>query len=267
MRHRRKSTPRASRVAALATASVNDSTTIISGPVLSISKTHTGNFTQGQQGTDTVTVSNGAGTGQTSGTSTVTETLPAGLTLVSMAGGSGWNCLSNICSRSDVLNPGNGYPTITVTVNVAATAASPQVNQVSVSGGGSAASAATDSTNVPASAVSPFFTTEAGLGSGVYYMMFPDGIVFDYYNFVACSIIYHYDMGYEAFIPGSAADVYLYDFTSSHWLYTSTTLFPYLYDFTLNNWLYYFPDTKNPGHYTTSPRFFSNLTTGKIFSM
>ena len=47
----------------------------------------------------------------------------------------------------------------------------------------------------------------------------------------------------------------------------STTLFPYLYDFTLNDWLYYFPDTKNPGHYTTNPRFFSNLTTGKIFSM
>jgi hypothetical protein len=44
--------------------------------------------------------------------------------------------------------------------------------KVSVSGGGSAASAATDSTNVPASAVSPFFTTEVGLGSGVYYMMF-----------------------------------------------------------------------------------------------
>jgi hypothetical protein len=72
--------------------------------------------------------------------------------------------------------------------------------------------------------------------------------VFDYYNFVACSIIYHYDMGYEAFIPGSAADIYLYDFT-------------------LNNWLYYLPDTKNPGHYTANPRYFSNLTTGKIFTV
>jgi hypothetical protein len=49
--------------------------------------------------------------------------------------------------------------------------------------------------------------------------------------------------------------------------YTSSTLFPYLYDFTLNNWLYYFPNTTNPGHYTTNPRYFSDLTTGKIISM
>ena len=55
------------------------------------------------------------------------------------------------------------------------------------------------------------------------------------------SIFYHYDMGFEGFVPGSAADIYLYDFTSNHWWYTSNTLFPYLYDFTLNNWLYYIP--------------------------
>jgi hypothetical protein len=81
------------------------------------------------------------------------------------------------------------------------------------------------------------------------------------------SIFYRYDMGYEAFIAGSASDVYLYDFTSGHWWYTSSSLFPYLYDFTLNNWLYYFPATNNPGHYTTSPRSFSDLTTGKIVTM
>jgi hypothetical protein len=74
-------------------------------------------------------------------------------------------------------------------------------------------------------------------------------------------------MGFEAFIPGSAADVYLYDFTSSYWLYTSSTLFPDLYDFTLKSWIYYFPSTTNPGHYTTNPRYFSNLATGQIFTM
>ena len=74
-------------------------------------------------------------------------------------------------------------------------------------------------------------------------------------------------MGFEAFIAGPVADVYLYDFTSGHWFYTSNTLFPYLYDFTLNTWLYYFPDSKNPGHYTTHPRSFSNLTTRLIFTM
>ena len=74
-------------------------------------------------------------------------------------------------------------------------------------------------------------------------------------------------MGFEAFIAGSASDVYLYDFTTGHWWYTSNTLFPYLYDFSLKTWIYYFPNTNSPGHYTTNPRYFSNLTTGQIFTM
>jgi hypothetical protein len=102
---------------------------------------------------------------------------------------------------------------------------------------------------------------------GVYYLQFPDENVFGYYNYPSSSILFHYDMGFEAFIPGSAADIYLYDFTSVHWWYTSSTLFPYLYGFTLNSWIYYFPNTTSPGHYTTNPRYFSNLTTGKIFTM
>jgi uncharacterized protein (TIGR03437 family) len=113
----------------------------------------------------------------------------------------------------------------------------------------------------------PFFQYEVSLGSGVYYQQFPDNSLFGYYNYVTNTIFYHYDMGYEAFIPGAAADLYLYDFTSGHWFYTSTTLFPYLYDFTLKSWIYYFPNTTNPGHYTNSPRVFANLSTNMIFSM
>ncbi len=106
------------------------------------------------------------------------------------------------------------------------------------------------------------------MGSGVYYLQFSeDGNPFGYYTFLSSSILYHYDMGYEACVPGSAADIYLYDFTSGHWFYTSTTLFPYLYDFTLSNWLYYFPNTTSLGHYTTNPRYFSDLMTGKIITM
>ncbi len=112
-----------------------------------------------------------------------------------------------------------------------------------------------------------FFTGEADLGKGVYYLQFPDNSPFGYYTFVGTSILFHYDLGYEAFIPGSAADGYLYDFATTHWFYTSSALFPYLYDFTLNSWIYYFPDTANPGHYSTNPRYFSNLTTGKVFTM
>jgi uncharacterized repeat protein (TIGR01451 family) len=116
-------------------------------PVLAITKTHTGNFTQGQtNATYTVTVSN-TGNAPTSGTVTVTETVPSGLVLVSMAG-TGWTCPSpgNACSRSDALAAGASYPAITVTVNVSATASSPQVNQVSVGQPGVPPATASDST-------------------------------------------------------------------------------------------------------------------------
>jgi len=130
------------------TASVSDSTIVQGGTGLSITKTHSGNFTQGQTGaTYTVTVSNGANSAATSGTVTVTETAPAGLTVTSMAG-TGWVCNTATCTRSDALAGGASYPAITVTVNVAGNAGSPVVNQVSVSGGGSATANASDSTNV-----------------------------------------------------------------------------------------------------------------------
>ncbi len=54
--------------------------------------------------------------------------------------------MANSCQRNDVLSPGSTYPAITVTVDVSATTASPQVNTASVSGGGSDAAQATDST-------------------------------------------------------------------------------------------------------------------------
>jgi uncharacterized repeat protein (TIGR01451 family) len=118
--------------------------------VLSIAKAHTGNFTQGQNGaTYTVTVSNAAGAGPTNSTVTVSETVPAGLTLVSMSGGPTWNCtVLPACTTSSVLNGGLSYAAITVTVNVAASAASPLTNQVSVSGGGSATASASDPTTI-----------------------------------------------------------------------------------------------------------------------
>jgi Bacterial Ig-like domain (group 2)/Divergent InlB B-repeat domain len=123
-------------------------TAVAATPALTISKSHVGNFALGDSGdTYTVTVSNTAGAGPTSGTVTVIDTIPAGLTLDSMAG-TGWTCAagSNLCTRSDVLAAGASYPAITVTVDVSDDAPSPQVNSVTVSGGGSAAATATDST-------------------------------------------------------------------------------------------------------------------------
>jgi uncharacterized repeat protein (TIGR01451 family) len=132
-------------------------------PALMITKTHTGNFAQGQQhATYAVTVSNAANAGPTNGIVSVTETLPSGLTLASMAG-TGWSCTSISCTRSDILLGGASYPAITVTVNVTANASSPQVNQISVSGGASAYAAAADSTTIIAPPVAPTgLTAKAG---------------------------------------------------------------------------------------------------------
>jgi len=111
--------------------------TSVNGPVLRIVDFHTGNFTRGQTGiTYTLTVSN-FGLGATSGTVAVTEKVPVGMTLVSMAG-SGWTCKAGgvICARSDSLAAGTSYPTITVTANVASNAPASVVNEVFVSGRG-----------------------------------------------------------------------------------------------------------------------------------
>ena len=92
-----------------------------------------------------MTVSNVAGAAATSGTVTVTDNLPGGLTLVSMAG-TGWNCPAggSVCTRGDVLLPGASYPPITVTVNVASNASYMVTNAVTVTGGGSGPASATD---------------------------------------------------------------------------------------------------------------------------
>jgi hypothetical protein len=118
-------------------------------PRLTATKTHTGNFTKGQLGaTYTVTVGNSsAATGSTSGTVSVTETVPTGLTLVSLAG-TGWSCTGAKCTRSNALAPGNTYPVITVTVNVSPTAPASVTNKVTAAGGGSASVTATDKTTI-----------------------------------------------------------------------------------------------------------------------
>ena len=71
--------------------SASDPTTIIAVPDLTITKTHTGSFLQGQVGaTYTLTVTN-IGGGPTSSPVTVSDTLPAGLTPTAAAG-AGWVC-------------------------------------------------------------------------------------------------------------------------------------------------------------------------------
>src|SRR5439155_5238665 len=114
-----------------------DPTTVNQLPDLTIAKSHSGNFTQGQTGaTYSITVTN-SGLAATSGTVTVTDTLPGGLTASAIAG-TGWTCVLGTltCTRSDVLAASASYPAITLTVNVANNAPASVSNSVTVSGGG-----------------------------------------------------------------------------------------------------------------------------------
>lgn len=118
----------------------NDHTVInVNGPDLRITKTHAGNFTQAQNGaTYTITVRN-HGNQPSSGLVTVTDTVPAGLTAVSIAG-DGWNCTqpAGPCTRSDALAVNTSYPPITLTVNVVNNAPGSVINTATVAGGGDA---------------------------------------------------------------------------------------------------------------------------------
>ena len=110
-------------------------------PDLTITKTHVGNFSQGQVGaTYTITATN-SGTGPTVGTVTVVDTVPAGLTPTAAAGG-GWVCtiVAQVvtCTTSTVEAAGAPFPAITLTVTVAANAPASVINTATVSGGGEA---------------------------------------------------------------------------------------------------------------------------------
>ncbi|HVW86967.1 MAG TPA: DUF1349 domain-containing protein [Bryobacteraceae bacterium] len=140
----------------------------VSAPDMTISKSHTGNFTQGGTGAYTLTASN-AGNGPSAGTVTVTDTPPAEL-VPATASGSGWTCgiagQTVTCTRSDPLNAGASYPAIALTVNVSASAPASVTNTATVSGGGetnSSNDSASDPTNInaasPGAPVSDDFTS------------------------------------------------------------------------------------------------------------
>jgi uncharacterized repeat protein (TIGR01451 family) len=128
----------------------NSSTTTAHTPApdLAITKTHTDTFKQGDAAHNyTIKVTN-SGTSATSGTVTVTESVPAGLVKTNMTG-TDWTCLNSSCSRSDALAPGATYPDIVVTVSVNANAPASVDNIATVSGGSEANTAndsATDTT-------------------------------------------------------------------------------------------------------------------------
>jgi len=120
-------------------------------PDMTVSKTHTGNFTRGSSASYNITASNISALGATSGVVTVDDTLPAGLTPTS-ATGPGWTCSISgqtvSCVRSDSLAASSNYPAITLTVSVSQSAPATETNTAVVGGGGEANLQNDTSTNV-----------------------------------------------------------------------------------------------------------------------
>jgi uncharacterized repeat protein (TIGR01451 family) len=135
---------------------------------LTITKSHSGNFTPGQTGARyTLTVRN-IGGASTSGTVTVTDTLPTGLTATALSG-SGWTCVlsTRTCTRSTALAAAASYPSITLTVNVASNAPSAVTNVARVTGGGQT-NTSNDTASDPTAIVYPLvssYSFEEGVGT------------------------------------------------------------------------------------------------------
>ena len=116
-----------------------------------------------------------------------------------------------------------------------------------------------------------FFNGEEALGNGVYSLSFDPGsnaTGFGEYAYLADPhYLFHFDLGFEYVFDAPPDGVYLYDFASNTFFYTSVSFaFPYLYDFSLNTVLYYYPDPNNAGHYTSSPRYFYDFATGQVIT-
>lgn len=165
-------TARVNYAGATTAVSSNTVNTPVLSPDLQIAKSHAGSFTRGASGTYAITVTN-AGTSPTSGTITVADALPAGMSVNGGAAGAvavggtnaaNWSCSSNAaspqvvtCASSTAISNAAGGNTsaFALTVNVSASAAASVTNTASVSGGGEPAAnggnnSASDATNIVA---------------------------------------------------------------------------------------------------------------------
>lgn len=116
----------------------SDPTNVQEDPDLAIDKSHSGDFRVGDRESYTLSVSN-VGVKDATGTTTVTDTVPSGLTPVS-ASGTGWSCQVTgqevTCTNDTTVAPGTSLPDITLAVDVAASARPSVTNTASVSTNG-----------------------------------------------------------------------------------------------------------------------------------
>ena len=118
-------------------------------------------------------------------------------------------------------------------------------------------------------ALAPFFNGSAALGTNWYYLAFDASDYFGYFNVSHYPYVYHIDLGWEYVLDANdgKAGVYLYDFDSASWFYTSPSYkFPYLYSFKLGATVYYFPKQGEAGRYDSDPRYFYNFKTKLVVS-
>ncbi len=111
--------------------------TVCLSPELTVVKSHTGNFTQGQTGAQYTMVVTNSGTAATGGAVSVVDRLPSSL-IATALGGTGWSCTvaGLTCTRTDALAVAASYPPITLTVTVRSNAPASVGNAADVSGGG-----------------------------------------------------------------------------------------------------------------------------------
>ena len=160
----------------------NASILVAVAPDLRLTKTHAGSFTAGSTGAYTLTPDNQLGTGATSGTITVTDTLPTGLSYVATgSGGTGWNCSVSgqivTCTSTTSIAAGATGSSIAINVGVGSTAVPSVTNNATIGGGNEPAAysgnnSAADYTVVNAPAQNAFLTDgqQTGLpGTAVFY--------------------------------------------------------------------------------------------------
>jgi uncharacterized repeat protein (TIGR01451 family) len=141
---------------------------------LTITKTHTGTFTRGQNGANWVITVKNSGAGPTLGAVTVVDTLPnvTHPPVATAISGTGWTCTlaALTCTRSDSLAPGASYPPITLTVNIPINIQNNFTNTAKVSGGGetnTANNTATDTISLgPPIVITPHSTTASVVAGG-----------------------------------------------------------------------------------------------------
>jgi uncharacterized repeat protein (TIGR01451 family) len=133
--------------------SATDTDNIVSAADLSITKAAASTFAVGSNASYTLTVHN-AGPQSATGTITVTDALPSGLSFVS-ATGTGWTCSNSAgtvtCTNPGPLASGSNLSAITLTVAVAAAAAPSVSNTASVSNATFDPSSANNSSTAAAS--------------------------------------------------------------------------------------------------------------------